>query len=131
MTTCFGWQRYLNGKAKVGKDGKLKSIRNSLLNWPIQAHGSEILRHALIELNKNNFEVNCPVHDAFLISIPIGEFESRLDEAKKIMMDSAAAVCGPIKMTLKKFGKKLTIIKPTPMLQLNLLHFNSSCMFYY
>ena len=98
MTTCFGWQRYLNGKAKVGKDGKLKSIRNSLLKWPIQAHGSEILRHALIELNKNNFEVNCPVHDAFLISIPIGEFESRLDEAKKIMMDSAAAVCGPIRV---------------------------------
>ena len=53
---------------------------NSLLNWPIQAHGSEILRYALIELNKNHFEVNCPVHDAFLISIPTVEFESRLED---------------------------------------------------
>ena len=98
MTTVFGWQRYLNGKAKIGKDGKLKSIKNSLLNWPIQSHGSEILRMALIELNNNHFEVNAPVHDAFLISIPIHEFTKRLEEAKKIMVQAAERVVGPIRV---------------------------------
>jgi len=98
MTTVFGWQRYLNGKAKIGKDGKLKSIKNSLLNWPIQSHGSEILRMALIELNNNHFEVNAPVHDAFLVSIPIHEFTKRLEEAKKIMVRAAERVVGPIRV---------------------------------
>ena len=98
MTTCFGWQRYLNGKAKIGKNGKLKSIRNSLLNFPIQATGSEVLRYALIELNKNHFEINAPVHDAFLISIPIADFDERLELAKKIMVQSAEKVVGPIRV---------------------------------
>jgi DNA polymerase I-like protein with 3'-5' exonuclease and polymerase domains len=98
MTTVFGWQRYITGKAKIGKDGKLKSIKNSLLNWPIQSHGSEVLRMALIELNKNHFEVNAPVHDAFLISIPIHEFKERLEEAKKIMVQAAESVVGPIRV---------------------------------
>ena len=101
MTTVFGWQRYLSGKAKLGKDGKLKSIRNSLLNWPIQSHGSEVLRMALIELNQNHFEVNAPVHDALLVSIPIHEFKERLEEAKKIMVKAAERVVGPIRVGAK------------------------------
>jgi DNA polymerase I-like protein with 3'-5' exonuclease and polymerase domains len=98
MTTVYGWQRYLTGKAKIGKDGKLKSIKNSLLNFPIQATGSEVLRMALIELNKNHFTVNATVHDAFLISIPINEFDERLEEAKKIMVTAAERVVGPIRV---------------------------------
>ena len=98
MTTCFGWQRYLNGKAKIGKNGKLKSIRNSLLNFPIQATASEILRDAIIELNKNHFEINAPIHDALLVSIPIIDFEERLELAKKIMVQSAERVVGPIRV---------------------------------
>ena len=101
MTTVFGWQRYLSGKAKIGKDGKLKSIRNSLLNWPIQSHGSEVLRMALIELQKNHFEVNALVHDAVLVSIPIQEFSKRLEEAKKIMVQSAERVVGTIRVGAK------------------------------
>ena len=98
MTTVFGWQRYLTGKAKIGKDGKLKSIRNSLLNFPIQGTASDVLRYALIELNKNHFEVNAMVHDAFLVSIPIQEFTKRLEEAKKIMVQSAEKVVGTIRV---------------------------------
>jgi len=98
MTTVFGWQRYLNGKAKIGKNGKLKSIRNSLLNWPIQSTGSDVLRMALIGLSDNHFEVNAMVHDAFLISIPIQEFNERLEEAKKIMARAAESVVGVIRV---------------------------------
>jgi len=98
MTTCYGWQRYLNGKAKIGKNGKLKSIRNSLLNFPIQATGSEVLREAIKELTKNHFEINAPVHDALLISIPIEGFDERLELAKKLMVQSAEKVVGPIRV---------------------------------
>ena len=53
---------------------------------------------ALIELNKNHFEVNAMVHDAFLVSIPINEFNERLEEAKKIMVRAAEKVVGPIRV---------------------------------
>ena len=53
---------------------------------------------ALIELNQNHFEVNAMVHDAFLVSIPIHEFTKRLDEAKKIMVQAAERVVGPIRV---------------------------------
>ena len=98
MTTCYGWQRYLNGKAKIGKNGKLKSIRNSLLNFPIQATASEILRVAIIELNKNHFEINAPIHDALLVSIPIDDFDERIELAKKLMVKAAEKVVGPIRV---------------------------------
>jgi hypothetical protein len=53
---------------------------------------------ALIELNKNHFTVNATVHEAFLISIPINEFDERLEEAKKIMVTAAERVVGPIRV---------------------------------
>ena len=39
----------------------------SLGNWPIQSHGSEIMRRAMIELDEAGFEISMIVHDAVLI----------------------------------------------------------------
>jgi len=69
------------------------------MNWPIQAHGAEILRKALIDLTDANFEVCALVHDAVLIQIPIPEYSERLKEAKQIMVDASVAVVGgPIRV---------------------------------
>ncbi len=59
---------------------------------------SDVLGMALIELNKNYFEVNTLVHDAFLISIPTNEFSERLEKAKKIIVQAAERVVGPIRV---------------------------------
>jgi len=98
MTTKRGWQRHIKNLF-VMKMGKTKSIHNSLMNWPIQSHGGEVLREALMDLTDANFEINALVHDALLISIPIPECVERLKEAKKIMVNASIKVVGgPIRV---------------------------------
>ena len=53
---------------KINKLGNKTSIKRSLLNWPIQTNGAEILRTALIDLTDEHFEVNALVHDALMLS---------------------------------------------------------------
>ena len=98
LTTIYGWQRHIKDLFQF-KDGKKIDIRRSLLNWPIQSHGAEILRKALIDLTDENFEVCALVHDAVLIQIPIPEFKTRLEEAKQIMVNASIDVVGgPIRV---------------------------------
>ena len=39
----------------------------SLLNWPMQANGAEMMRLACCELTEQSVMVCCPVHDALLV----------------------------------------------------------------
>ena len=93
FSTCYGWQRHIKSLFTI-KDGKKKHIHKSLLNWPIQAHGGEILRQALIDLTDENFKVVALVHDAVMLEIPIPEFKEKLKEAKQIMVDASIKVVG-------------------------------------
>jgi len=69
------------------------------MNWPIQSHGAEILRMALMDLTDNYFKVVALVHDAVMLEIPIPEFQQRLEEAKQIMVDASVKVVGgPIRV---------------------------------
>ncbi len=94
ITTNLGWQRYSNGTFKINKEGQLKSIRNTLLNFPAQGNGSDILRQAIIKLHEAGFVINAPVHDAVLISIPIGNEDKEVKIAQRIMEESAEFVIG-------------------------------------
>ena len=94
ITTNLGWQRYSNGTFKINKDGQLKSIRNTLLNFPAQGNGSDILRQAIIKLHEAGFIVNAPVHDALLISVPKGNHKKEVKLAQSIMEQSAEFVIG-------------------------------------
>ena len=98
IETFFGWQRYIKD-LWVYNQGRRKPIRNSLLNWPIQSHGAEVLRRAIINLTDEFFEICTTVHDAVLIQIPIPDFKSRVNLAKEIMVRSSIEVIGgPIRV---------------------------------
>jgi DNA polymerase I-like protein with 3'-5' exonuclease and polymerase domains len=98
LTTKYGWQRHIKNLWTI-KEGKKVDIRRSLLNWPIQSHGAEILRKALIDLTDENFEVCALVHDAVLLQIPVQEFQERKAEAKQIMVNASIEVVGgPIRV---------------------------------
>ena len=98
MSTVYGWQRHIKDLFQI-KNGKKVDIRRSLMNWPIQSHGAEILRKALIDLSDKDFKVCATVHDAVLLEIPIPEFYERLEEAKKIMVNASIDVVGgPIRV---------------------------------
>ena len=52
--TKYGWKYWLS-------DREIQNPRR-LLNWPIQSHGSEILRRAMIDLDEEGFEISMIVH---------------------------------------------------------------------
>jgi hypothetical protein len=84
MTTCFGWHRH------VGPDANPRS----LMNWPMQAHGAEMMRLAAIAATEAGIEVCAPVHDAFLICAPLEYLDERVLQMRQIMGKAASAVTG-------------------------------------
>jgi len=86
MRTVFGWRR---------RDGRGAETR-SLLNWPMQSHGSEMLRLACIAMTEAGIEVAAPVHDAVLIVAPLPQLEELAAQARELMIQASRAVTGGV-----------------------------------
>jgi DNA polymerase I-like protein with 3'-5' exonuclease and polymerase domains len=84
MTTVFGWKR------RVGRDANPRS----LMNWPMQAHGAEMLRIAAIAATEAGIQVCAPIHDAFLIAAPLERLEDDVGAMRDIMAKAGRAVTG-------------------------------------
>tara|TARA_R110000824_G_scaffold334947_1_gene521511 strand:+ start:2017 stop:3783 length:1767 start_codon:yes stop_codon:yes gene_type:complete len=84
--TKFGWRFYVSDKEKMNP--------RSLMNWPLQSHGSEILRQAIIDLDNANFEISMPVHDAVLIHMDRKGCAEKIRKLKTIMSAAAEKVIG-------------------------------------
>ncbi|TPO05171.1 DNA polymerase [Mesorhizobium sp. B1-1-5] len=84
VQSTFGW------KARVGPGTK----PTSLMNFPMQANGAEMMRIAAIAAVELGIRVAAPVHDAFLIESPLEELDDRLAEMRRIMAQAGEAVCG-------------------------------------
>ena len=101
--TKYGWKYHITNQ-------KVTNPRR-LTNWPIQSHGSEILRHALIDLDEAGFEISMLVHDAVLIYLKEKRWQDyfrKIKHAQKIMGHAAYKVIGfniPVdrKMIRKQF----------------------------
>ena len=74
IQTCFGW-------TMLTKYQKESSIRN----FPMQAHGSEILRLACCLILEAGIKVCAPVHDAILIESPLETLEETVKETQSLM----------------------------------------------
>ena len=62
--------------------------------WPIQSHGSEILRRASIDLDEEGFEISMIIHDAVLIHMKRKGSAKNIKKLKTIMSDAAEKVIG-------------------------------------
>jgi DNA polymerase I len=84
LETTFGWHlhpcRHPNPR--------------SIVNYPIQGNAAEILRLACILAVEAGVEVNMPVHDALLVSSPIGQLEQTLTTTKAAMARASKLVLG-------------------------------------
>jgi len=100
--TKFGWRYYISDKEATNP--------RRLMNWPLQSHGSEILRQAIIDLDNANFEISMPVHDAVLIHREKKNLRSVINdikEVKSIMSEAAFKVIGwQIPVDTKLIGKQ-------------------------
>lgn len=86
ITTCYGWQYHV-----IGQDRK---EMRTIINFPSQATGAEILRVACILLVEHGIKIIAPIHDAILIECDEEEAEKTITEAQKIMEDASEIVLG-------------------------------------
>ena len=83
--TSLGWQYLVTNGTKD----------NTLRNFGAQAHGGEILRLSLIELDKAGYAICACNHDNVLIEVPLQELPHAKIEVPAIMARVAAAIIGP------------------------------------
>jgi len=82
LQTVFGWSVH------VGPDTTSTSLRN----FPMQAHGAEMMRLAACIATERGIEVCCPVHDAFLIEAPMDRIESETERMRAAMQEASELV---------------------------------------
>ena len=84
--TKYGWKYWISPNEKINP--------RRLINWPIQSHGSEILRRAIIDLDEEGFEISMIIHDAVLIHMKRKGSAKNIKKLKTIMSDAAEKVIG-------------------------------------
>ena len=85
LTTCFGWKiQATSGAVKA----------NTFLNWPMQAHGAEMMRLACCTATSRGIRVCAPVHDALLIEAPLHAIDATVEELRDCMAQASEWVLG-------------------------------------
>lgn len=85
LETCFGWPIKVTA-------GHVKA--NTFLNWPMQAHGAEMMRIASILAVERGINLCAPIHDALLIEAPSDQIDSEVVKLKECMAEASQAVLG-------------------------------------
>ena len=83
MRTVLGWTCAV---------GITEFNERSIRNWPVQAHGAEILRVACIMAARHGIKLLAPVHDAVLIEAPIERIEADAALMQEIMRRASRIV---------------------------------------
>jgi len=98
--TKYGWRYWI---PKVYKP-------NTLKNWLMQSHGSEILRRAMIAVDEAGIEISMTVHDALLIHVARKGCAKIFTQVRQIMEKAAKDVIGaviPVEIKIIKKEYKL------------------------
>ena len=88
IETVFGWRMLVTDKTK----------RGTLLNYPMQSNGAEMMRLAAIYGIEAGIEICCPIHDAFLICAPSSEIEEAVAKMQDIMARASRVVLGDLSL---------------------------------
>lgn len=84
MTTPYGWTFQLNPLETPNA--------RSLLNWPMQAAGSDMLRLACERIVKAGVTLCAPVHDALLVEAPVAMIDAHAEIARAAMVRASSMV---------------------------------------
>jgi DNA polymerase I-like protein with 3'-5' exonuclease and polymerase domains len=82
LRTVFGWAVH------VGRDANPRSLRN----FPMQAHGAEMLRLACCLATEQGIAVCAPVHDALLVEGPADGIEGVVARTQDAMREASELV---------------------------------------
>jgi hypothetical protein len=89
LETVFGWRIHYPPGCNVAVNSR------SILNWPMQSHGAEMMRLGLSMAVEAGLKVCAPIHDALLLEAPIDEIEDQAAKLAEIMGDASELVLGP------------------------------------
>jgi DNA polymerase I len=82
----YGWRYRVGPKTKTG----------TILNFPMQAHGAEMLRLACCLATEAGIRVCAPVQDAILIEAPADRIDEDVARLKSLMASASSTVLGGI-----------------------------------
>jgi hypothetical protein len=91
LQTTFGWR--IHYPPGCGKDINPRSI----LNWPMQANGAEMMRLGVAMAVEAGLTICAPIHDALLLEAPLDEIDAQAEQLACIMGDASELVLGPAK----------------------------------
>jgi DNA polymerase-1 len=86
MSSIFGWHRLLQAIDRP----------TSLMNFPMQANGAEMMRLAAIAATEAGIEVCAPVHDAFLIAASLEVLDEHVAQMCELMTRASLVVTGNV-----------------------------------
>ena len=89
LETCFGWPIQVEA-------GNVKA--NTFLNWPMQAHGAEMMRIASVLAVERGIKLCAPIHDALLIEAPSDQIDADVAKLKECMSQASEEVLGKCKI---------------------------------
>ena len=85
LETCFGWPIQVEA-------GHVKA--NTFLNWPMQAHGAEMMRIACVLAVERGLKLCAPIHDALLIEAQNDQIDADVTKLKECMSEASEGVLG-------------------------------------
>jgi len=86
LYTRFGWSIRLGF-------GSTANTR-SLLNWPMQSNGAEMMRLACCEAVEVGLKICAPIHDALLLEASADEIDDQIIQLSNIMQNASELVLG-------------------------------------
>jgi DNA polymerase-1 len=86
LRTVFDWTMHYGPDTKINP----RSIRN----WPMQAHGAEMLRLACILAAERGLRIIAPVHDALVAECRTEDLESTVEALQAAMVEASRIVLG-------------------------------------
>ena len=105
--------RALMGEPLVTPLGWKLQLRNdpdpndrSLLNWPMQSTGADIMRLAACMLTEAGIEVCCPIHDAFLVRFPLAEEIDVIAKTTKLTLAALTQILSDIQTDIWMRGAR-------------------------
>jgi DNA polymerase I-like protein with 3'-5' exonuclease and polymerase domains len=88
IETVFGWRLHVGAEFNA----------RSLMNFPMQANGAEMMRLAASLATERGIAVCAPVHDAFLIEAPVDTIEGTVEELQSCMREASRIILGSLEL---------------------------------
>jgi DNA polymerase-1 len=88
LESVFGWRIHYPPGCNAAINDR------SILNWPMQSHGAEMMRLAVSMAIEDGLLICAPIHDALLLEAPIDEIDEQAGRLARIMGDASEIVMG-------------------------------------